>query len=57
MTIFKSVSLAVVDIIVANYLYEKVVERGMELSFEGLPFGGLFCIKSCKSRKSRIFND
>ncbi|PEE92203.1 ornithine cyclodeaminase [Bacillus cereus] len=57
MTIFKSVGLAVVDIIVANYLYEKVVERGMGLSFEGLPFGGLFCIKSCKVRKSRIFND
>ena len=36
-TIFKSVGLAVVDIIVANYLYEKVVERGMGLSFEGLP--------------------
>ncbi|MFE6587427.1 ornithine cyclodeaminase, partial [Bacillus mobilis] len=27
-------------------------ERGMGLSFEGLPFGGLFCIKSCKARKS-----
>ncbi|MFC9726978.1 MULTISPECIES: ornithine cyclodeaminase [Bacillus cereus group] len=54
---FKSVGLAVVDIIVANYLYEKVVERGMGLSFEGLPFGGLFCMKSCKARKSRIFND
>ncbi|TNP06821.1 ornithine cyclodeaminase [Bacillus sp. N447-1] len=54
MTIFKSVSLAVVDIIVANYLYEKAVERGIELSFEGLPFGGLFCIKSCKARKSRM---
>ncbi|HHB1652706.1 ornithine cyclodeaminase [Bacillus cereus] len=51
---FKSVGLAVVDIIVANYLYEKAVERGIELSFEGLPFGGLFCIKSCKARKSRI---
>ncbi|HDX9680412.1 TPA: ornithine cyclodeaminase [Bacillus cereus] len=47
MTIFKSVGLVVVDTIVANYLYEKVVERGM-----GLPFGGLFCIKSCKVRKS-----
>ncbi|WP_345742764.1 ornithine cyclodeaminase [Bacillus cereus] len=51
---FKSVGLAVVDIIVANYLYEKVVECGIELSFEGLPFGGLFCIKSCKARKSRM---
>ncbi|WP_345742984.1 ornithine cyclodeaminase [Bacillus thuringiensis] len=49
---FKSVSLAVVDIIVANYLYGNAVECGMGLSFEGLPFGGLFCIKSCKVRKS-----
>ncbi|PFQ23968.1 ornithine cyclodeaminase [Bacillus cereus] len=49
--------MAVVDTIVANYLYEKVVERGMGLSFEGLPFGGLFCMKSCKARKNRIFND
>ncbi|OTY27562.1 ornithine cyclodeaminase [Bacillus sp. KbaL1] len=57
MTIFKSVGLAVVDIIVANYLYEKVVECGIELSFEGLPFGGLFRMKSCKARKIRIFND
>ncbi|HDR7617146.1 UNVERIFIED_CONTAM: ornithine cyclodeaminase [Bacillus mycoides] len=54
---FKSVGLAVVDIIVANYLYEKAVECGIGLSFEGLPFGVLFCIKSCKARKSRIFND
>ncbi|MEK5300153.1 ornithine cyclodeaminase [Bacillus sp. FSL R10-2201] len=57
MTIFKSVGLAVVDIIVANYLYEKAVKCGIGLSFEGLPFGVLFCIKSCKARKSRIFND
>ena len=28
-TIFKSVGLAVVDIIVAKYLYEKAVERGV----------------------------
>lgn len=28
-TIFKSVGLAVVDIIVAKYLYEKAVERGI----------------------------
>ena len=28
-TIFKSVGLAVVDIIVAKYLYEKAVEQGM----------------------------
>ncbi|WP_409193977.1 ornithine cyclodeaminase [Bacillus cereus] len=54
---FKSVGLAVVDIIVVNYLYEKVVECGIELSFEGLPFGGLFRMKSCKARKIRIFND
>nr|WP_286675799.1 ornithine cyclodeaminase [Bacillus mycoides] len=57
MTIFKSVGLAVVDIIVANYLYGKAVECGIGSSFEGRPFGGLFCIKSCKARKSRIFND
>nr|WP_322371448.1 ornithine cyclodeaminase [Bacillus cereus] len=49
--------MAVVDIIVVNYLYEKVVECGIELSFEGLPFGGLFRMKSCKARKIRIFND
>ncbi|QWH20442.1 ornithine cyclodeaminase [Bacillus mycoides] len=54
---FKSVGLAVVDIIVANYLYGKAVECGIGSSFEGRPFGGLFCIKSCKARKSRIFND
>jgi len=41
-TIFKSIGLAVVDIIVANYLYEKVVECGMGLSFERLPFDGIF---------------
>nr|WP_322114900.1 ornithine cyclodeaminase [Bacillus thuringiensis] len=33
-------------------MYEKAVERGMELGFEGLPFGGLFRMKSCKVRKS-----
>ncbi|QWI48257.1 ornithine cyclodeaminase family protein [Bacillus mycoides] len=33
-TIFKSVGLAVVDIIVAKYLYEKAVERGVGSSIE-----------------------
>ncbi|MDR4240113.1 hypothetical protein FO524_23375 [Bacillus mycoides] len=33
-----------------------LLQVNTKFRFEGLPFGGLFCIKSCKARKSRIFN-
>ncbi len=44
-TIFKSVGLAVVDIIVAKYLYEKAVEQGMgnKIEFE-TAFWWSFCL-------------
>ena len=48
-TIFKSVGLAVVDIIVAKYLYESVGARGgIRLSFE-TAFWWSFCRDGCAS--------